>query len=200
MHSASEPPVLAPAGARRHAARRLLDALFDGAGYLAGAVRAGHLPADDRRLGRPLARMACRRRQRRGVLVLRRRGLPGDGACLQERRLRARDAAAGEALAACAPGARRRVAGRLPRWRSATWPGGRHASPTRAGSSRTWPQGWSPCPCGFRRPASWSARCSSSSRCSTSFSSCCAARRRRTSGVSRNDTRRATIPPTLRRC
>ena len=36
MHSASEPPVLAPAGARRHAARRLLDALFDGAGYLAG--------------------------------------------------------------------------------------------------------------------------------------------------------------------
>ena len=53
------------------------------------------------------ARMARRLGQRRRVVAVRRRRLPGDGARLQARRLRPRDAAAREAFAARAPRASR---------------------------------------------------------------------------------------------
>ena len=90
---------------------------------------------------------AHRRGQRRGRLVLRRGVVLRDGACVQARRLRARDAAARAGDRARARRARDRVAlsigsgrGRLPRLL------GQPASPTRAGRSTTSSQGLLPMP------------------------------------------------------
>ena len=92
-------------------------------------------------------RRAHRRHQRRGGLVLRRRRLLRHGACLQARRLRARDAAAGQAAARA-----RAACWRSPAWPSArvgrrpTWPAGPTASPTRAGQFNEVAQGLLPMP------------------------------------------------------
>ena len=83
--------------------------------------------------------LARERAQRRGRLAVRRGGVLRDGACLQARRLRARDAAARSRAAEGAARARRHLPADRRGRRWPTSPTGPPASPGRATSSPTWP-------------------------------------------------------------